>query len=117
KNVDREFDPLGRARSGIAVPVAAECRDPALGEERHRARMQAGLGSRRLPRAELGQAPDEARADEEDVARADGDTLRPLRLLQVLAKHVLARLEPGHAAAARDVEEGAATDEAVLEHF
>jgi hypothetical protein len=99
------------------LPVATECSDPALGEERHRSRMQARLGLGRLPRSELGQAPDEAGADEEDVACADGDALLALGRLQVFAKDMLARLEPRQPAQAGDVEQDSATDEAVLEHL
>jgi hypothetical protein len=56
-----------------------------------------------------------AGAHEQDVALADGDALLALGRLEVRAGDVLARLEPGHAAHARDVEEDAAADESVGE--
>ena len=59
----------------------------------------------------------EPRAHEKDVTRFDADPLRPLRGLEVFGHHPLPRLEPLHAAGARDVQEHTAAHHAVVQHL
>ena len=68
-------DPLGRARGGVAVAVRSECGDASVREEPCRRRWQAGLGLRRVPRLEVGEAACVSGADEQDVAGLDVDAL------------------------------------------
>ncbi len=56
-------------------------------------------------------------ADEQDVPGAHAYPLVALRRLEVLAEDVLARLEPGNAAHAGNVEQDSPADEAVLENL
>ena len=65
--------------------------------------------------SQLGLAPRVTGADEQDVAGPHPHALVALRRLEVLAEHVLARLDPGNTAHARHVEQHAAPDQAVLE--
>ena len=69
----------------------------------------------RVPRLELGETRRVAGADQQDVAGAHADALFALRRFEVLAEHVLARLQPRNTPQARDVEQHPAADEAVLE--
>ena len=84
--------------TGKATPaVGAQRGHPPLGQERHRRGVQPCPGGGGVPRAQLGQAPGVAGADQQDVASTDGHSLGPLGGFEVLAEHVLAGLQPGHA--------------------
>ena len=80
------------------LPSEPSAATPPLGDERHRRRMQPGLGGGRVPRSELGEAAGVAGAHEQDVALADRHALLELGRLEVLAEDVLAGLEPRHPA-------------------
>jgi hypothetical protein len=54
-------------------------------------------------------------ANKKHVAHVHSHPLVALRRLQVLAEHMLTRLDPGHPANARNVEQNAAANEPVLE--
>jgi hypothetical protein len=78
KDMNREGDALGRARRGVAVPVGPKRRDATFGHEWHGRRIQTRLGASGLPRTELSKTPGVTRADNQDVALADGDALTAL---------------------------------------
>ena len=75
--------------------------------------MQPGPGRGGVPRALFG--PPEAVTDphEHDVAPADPDALVPLGREQIVRRHVVARLQPRHAAGARHIQQHPAADDAV----
>ena len=70
---------------------------------------------RGVPRAKLGQATGVPGAHEQDVALPDLHFLLARRGLEILAKHMLAGLQPRHTARTGNVQQHAATDEAVLD--
>ena len=77
--------------------------------------MQTRFGICRQPRPELDEATRVTGSNEEHVALADGDALLALGRLELVAKDVLARLEPRHSPEAGDVEQDASGDQAVRE--
>jgi hypothetical protein len=66
--------------------------------------MQPRLGAGGLPRTELSKAPGVTRADNKDVALADGNALTACGGLQVLGDDLLAGFEPWHPAEPGNVE-------------
>src|SRR5205807_1436163 len=70
-----------------------------------------------VPGAELGQAARVPRAHEQDVALTDLHALLARGSFEVLAKDMLAGLEPTHAARSGDVEQHPPPDEAVLDEL
>jgi hypothetical protein len=115
QNVDREVDALGAAGCGVAVAVAAKHCNAALRDERHRSGMQARFRIRRRPWPELAEATGVTGANEEHVTLADGDALLELGGLELVAKDVLARLEPRHSPETGDIEQDASGNQAVRE--
>src|SRR4029453_17188093 len=79
--------------------------------------MQTRFGICRRPRPELAEATRVTGSNEEHVALADGDALLELGCLELVAKDVLARIEPGHIAEAGDIEQDSSGNQAVREHL
>ena len=98
----------------VVVAVAAQHRDLPVGDELHRGRVQPGAGGGRVPRAQLAAPPPVPDPDEQQVALAHPDLLRLLRGDQVVGGHEVTRLQPGHPAQPRDVEQHAPADHPVL---
>ena len=79
--------------------------------------MQPGARMGGVPRAELVPALAVPHPDEQQVAWADAHVLRLLGRGQVIGRHVLAGLEPGHPAQPRNVEQDAAAGDPVPGHL
>ena len=76
EHVHREVDSFDRAGRGVAVTVAAQRGDPALGDELERGRMQAGPCVRHVPGSELLSPGTMADAHEQQITLPDVKILR-----------------------------------------
>jgi hypothetical protein len=72
-----------------------------------------GPGRAGIPRTLFGPTAAVTDPDEHDVTPADPDALVPLGRGQIRLGHVVARLEPGHPARSRHIEQHPAADDAV----
>ena len=117
EHVHGEVDAVGGAGRRVAIAVAAQHRDPPLGHEFQCRRMQPRARVSGVPRAELVPALAVPHPDEQQVACADAHVLRLLGRDQVIGRHVLAGLEPGHPAQPRNVEQDTAAGDPVPGHL
>ena len=113
QDVHREADARHRAGGGVVVTIAAQGGDPPPGQQRQHRGVQPGPGPGGVPRAPLVAPPPVADPDEHDVARADPDLLIPLGCEHIRHGHVVTRLQPGHAAGPRHVQQHPPADDAV----
>ena len=105
--VDRIADALYTVGDNVAVAVEAGRGDPTRVEQLHGVRLEAGLGYRGVPRAELQTTSIVSGANQRDIAFLELDTLGPFGVPQLLRGDGVTRFEPVHAPQARDVEQDA----------
>src|SRR5262245_10114181 len=119
QRMDRIGDAVDKARNRLAVTVGQERRNSPLVHPGDRVDVQACLtladrGRAVVPSTKLESPSVVSCAEDEDVTLADLDALRSYARLKLCTSHHLPRFQPPNTSELRDVEQHAASDDALV---